>query len=137
MGGNKLNATPWVGREQRELVLSRADRSLHNARAEWRGQFCAVFVLQCRQREPAAGSCLACNPNRTDPFRIGAGVVESRHYLTLEINRDRRVCLGEGLHAHAQPGIINPARSYVNVDKYQPVGRQFGNYYARSVGRSH
>lgn len=54
MGGDKLTATPWVGREQRELVLSRADRSLHNARAEWRGQFCAVFVLQCRQREPAA-----------------------------------------------------------------------------------
>lgn len=56
--------------------------------------------------------------------------LECRHYLTLEISRERRLCMGEVLHVHARPGIVDPARLYVDVDKYQPVARLFGNYYA-------
>jgi hypothetical protein len=34
------------------------------------------------------------------------------------------------VHVHARQGIVDPARMYVNLDEYRPVGRLFGNLYA-------
>jgi flavin reductase (DIM6/NTAB) family NADH-FMN oxidoreductase RutF len=56
--------------------------------------------------------------------------LECRHYRTLEVGAHRQICLGEAVHAHARAGIVDPARMYVNLDEYRPVGRLFGNLYA-------
>ena len=50
---------------------------------------------------------------------------------TLEVSACRRICLGEAVHVHARPGIVDPARMYVHLDEYRRVGRLFGNLYAR------
>jgi flavin reductase (DIM6/NTAB) family NADH-FMN oxidoreductase RutF len=57
--------------------------------------------------------------------------LECRHYKTLEVSACRHICLGEAVHVHARPGIVDAARMYVNLDQYRPVGRLFGNLYAR------
>ena len=57
--------------------------------------------------------------------------LECRHYQTLEVSAHRRICLGEVVHVHARPGIVDPTRMHVNLDEYKPVGRLFGNLYAR------
>ena len=34
------------------------------------------------------------------------------------------------MHLHARPGIVDPARMYVNLAEYKPLARLFGNLYA-------
>lgn len=56
--------------------------------------------------------------------------LECSHYMTLEVSARRRLCLGEVIHVHARPGVIDPRRMYVDLDEYKPVARLFGNLYA-------
>ncbi len=56
--------------------------------------------------------------------------LECRHYQTLEVKNGRRLCIGEVVYLHARPGIIDPARLYVNLEAYKPVARLFANLYA-------
>jgi flavin reductase (DIM6/NTAB) family NADH-FMN oxidoreductase RutF len=56
--------------------------------------------------------------------------LECRHYQTIEVRNGRRLCIGEVVYLHARAGIIDPARLYVNLDAYKPVGRLFANLYA-------
>jgi hypothetical protein len=39
--------------------------------------------------------------------------------------------IGEVIHIHARPGIVDPRRNYVNLDAYRPVARLSGNLYAK------
>lgn len=57
--------------------------------------------------------------------------LECRHYLTLEVTQRRRLCIGQVVYLHARPGIIDAQRLRVNLDAYKPIGRLFGNLYAR------
>jgi flavin reductase (DIM6/NTAB) family NADH-FMN oxidoreductase RutF len=59
-----------------------------------------------------------------------AASLECRHYQTLEVSTERRLCVGEVVYLHARAGIVDPARMYVNLDAYKPVARLFANLYA-------
>jgi flavin reductase (DIM6/NTAB) family NADH-FMN oxidoreductase RutF len=59
-----------------------------------------------------------------------AASLECRHYQTLQVSLERRLCLGEVVYLHARAGIVDPARMYVNLDVYRPVARLFANLYA-------
>jgi flavin reductase (DIM6/NTAB) family NADH-FMN oxidoreductase RutF len=59
-----------------------------------------------------------------------AASLECRHYQTLEVSAERRLCVGEVVYLHARAGIVDPARMYVNLDAYKPVARLFANLYA-------
>ena len=59
-----------------------------------------------------------------------AAALECRHYRTIELSRERHLCLGEVVHFHARAGIVDPELLYVNLDAYRPVARLFGNHYA-------
>jgi flavin reductase (DIM6/NTAB) family NADH-FMN oxidoreductase RutF len=59
-----------------------------------------------------------------------AASLECRHYQTLEVSPERRLCIGEVVYLHARAGIVDPARMYVNLDAYKPVARLFANLYA-------
>jgi len=80
---------------------------------------------RCRRSDGAA--------RRFDP---GAGIAEAaaslecRHYQTLQVSPERRLCVGEVVYLHARAGIVDPARMYVNLDVYRPVARLFANLYA-------
>jgi flavin reductase (DIM6/NTAB) family NADH-FMN oxidoreductase RutF len=55
---------------------------------------------------------------------------ECRHYKTLEVSALRQLIIGEIVHLHARPGVVDPVRMYVNLDEYKPLARLFGNLYA-------
>jgi flavin reductase (DIM6/NTAB) family NADH-FMN oxidoreductase RutF len=59
-----------------------------------------------------------------------AASLECRHYQTLQVSPERRLCVGEVVYLHARAGIVDPARMYVNLDVYRPVARLFANLYA-------
>src|SRR5262249_43749769 len=59
-----------------------------------------------------------------------AASLECRHYQTLVVGPERRLCVGEVVYLHARAGIVDPARMYVNLDVYKPVARLFANLYA-------
>jgi flavin reductase (DIM6/NTAB) family NADH-FMN oxidoreductase RutF len=56
--------------------------------------------------------------------------LECRHYQTLEVGPERRLCVGEVVYLHARAGIVDPERLYVNLEAYKPVARLFANLYA-------
>lgn len=47
----------------------------------------------------------------------------------------RELMIGEVLRLHARAGLPDPARNYVASDRYYPVGRLFGDGYARQRDR--
>jgi flavin reductase (DIM6/NTAB) family NADH-FMN oxidoreductase RutF len=59
-----------------------------------------------------------------------AASLECRHYQTLKVSPERRLCVGEVVHLHARAGIVDPARLYVDLEAYKPVARLFANLYA-------
>jgi flavin reductase (DIM6/NTAB) family NADH-FMN oxidoreductase RutF len=96
-----------------------------------RMNICAVDFPPGTSELDAAG--LTTLPGVAIPVpRIGEAVaaLECRHYLTLEVSVERRLCLGEVVHLHARAGIVDPVRMYVNLDAYKPVARLFANLYA-------
>jgi flavin reductase (DIM6/NTAB) family NADH-FMN oxidoreductase RutF len=57
--------------------------------------------------------------------------LECKHYVTLEVSRERRLCVGQVVYLHARNGILDPKNLRVILDAYRPVARLFGNYYAQ------
>ena len=55
---------------------------------------------------------------------------ECRHYTTLEVSRERRLAIGEIIHIHVRPGIVDPERLRVDMKAYRPLARLYGNFYA-------
>jgi flavin reductase (DIM6/NTAB) family NADH-FMN oxidoreductase RutF len=56
--------------------------------------------------------------------------LECRHYTTLEVSRERRLAIGEVVHIHVRPGIVDPEKLYVDLKQYRPLARRYGNFYA-------
>jgi flavin reductase (DIM6/NTAB) family NADH-FMN oxidoreductase RutF len=56
--------------------------------------------------------------------------LECRHYTTLEVSASRRLAIGEILHAHVRDGLWDDARMRIDMTKYRPLARLFGNFYA-------
>jgi flavin reductase (DIM6/NTAB) family NADH-FMN oxidoreductase RutF len=61
--------------------------------------------------------------------------LECKHFMTLEVSRERRLCIGQVVYLHAREGILDPKNLRVMLDAYRPVARLFGNYYA-SLGET-
>src|SRR3954466_7119749 len=59
-----------------------------------------------------------------------AASLECRHYQTLEVSAERRLCVGEGVYLHARAGLVDPGRMHVALNPYKPVARLFANLYA-------
>jgi flavin reductase (DIM6/NTAB) family NADH-FMN oxidoreductase RutF len=92
---------------------------------------CAVnFPAEISEIDAAELSTLPGTAIPVPRIAEAPAALECRHYMTLEVSARRRLCLGEVLHVHARPGVVDPARMYVNLDAYKPVARLFGNLYA-------
>ena len=60
---------------------------------------------------------------------------ECRQHTTLGIGNSREIILGEVLHAHFAPGIVNPATLHVDPEALDALGRMSGQGYARTRDR--
>jgi flavin reductase (DIM6/NTAB) family NADH-FMN oxidoreductase RutF len=57
--------------------------------------------------------------------------LECRLMQIIPVSPIRNVVLGEVVRIRTRPGIVDPHRLYVDIKKYRPVARLFGNFYAR------
>jgi flavin reductase (DIM6/NTAB) family NADH-FMN oxidoreductase RutF len=61
--------------------------------------------------------------------------LECRKTVSLAFGPHRELLVGEALRLHAREGLVDPERLRVNADAYHPVGRLFGDAYARQRDR--
>ena len=61
--------------------------------------------------------------------------LECRRTVSLAFTGDREIVLGEVVRFHAREGLIDAARLRVVTEAYHPVGRLFGDGYARQRDR--
>jgi flavin reductase (DIM6/NTAB) family NADH-FMN oxidoreductase RutF len=61
--------------------------------------------------------------------------LECRREVSLVFGPQRELLVGEVLRLHARPGLLDTARMRINADAYRPVGRLFGDGYARQNDR--
>ena len=78
----------------------------------------------------AAGVEVAAPRIAQAPFAL-----ECRRNVSLAFGPHRELLVGEVLRLHAREGLIDPARLRVDTDAYHPVGRLFGDGYARQRDR--
>ena len=113
-------------RDRGSFVINLVDEALGE-----RMNICAVDFPPDISEIDASG--LTTVPSVTTPVpRIAEApaALECRHYTTLEVSRERRLVIGEVVHIHVRPGIIDPERLRVDMKEYRPLARLYGNFYA-------
>jgi flavin reductase (DIM6/NTAB) family NADH-FMN oxidoreductase RutF len=96
---------------------------------------CALDLPPDRSEIDAAGLTLLPGIDIAVP-RIAEApfALECRRSLSLAFGPQRELLIGEVLRLHARVGLIDPVRLRV-TDEYRPVGRLFGDGYARQRDR--
>lgn len=97
---------------------------------------CAIDFPPDRSEVEAAGLDLL--PGRDVPVpRIAQApfALECRRTVALAMGPDREIVVGEVLRFHAREGLIDPERLRVVDARYRPVGRLYGEGYARQGDR--
>src|SRR4051794_22608798 len=56
--------------------------------------------------------------------------LECRHYTTLEVSSSRRLAIGEIVQIHIRGGLWNHEKMRIDMKRYHPLARLFGNFYA-------
>ena len=97
---------------------------------------CAVEFPPGLSEIEAAGLALAPGVEVAVP-RIAQApfALECRRTVALAFGPHRELLVGEVLRLHAREGLVDPARLRVDMDAYRPVGRLFGDGYARQGDR--
>jgi flavin reductase (DIM6/NTAB) family NADH-FMN oxidoreductase RutF len=122
-----IKDTPGNIRETGTFVVNLVDEALAEQM-----NICAVDFPPGESEIDAAGLDLCAGAAIPVPRIASAPVaLECRHYLTLEVSRERRLCIGEVVYLHVRDGIVDPGNLRVDIEAYRPVARLHGNYYAR------
>jgi flavin reductase (DIM6/NTAB) family NADH-FMN oxidoreductase RutF len=122
-----IKDTPANIRETGAFVVNLVDEALAEQM-----NICAVDFPRGESEIDAAGLDLCAGTAIPVPRIASAPVaLECRHYLTLEVSRERRLCIGQVVCLHVRNGIVDPDNLRVDIDAYRPVARLHGNYYAR------
>jgi flavin reductase (DIM6/NTAB) family NADH-FMN oxidoreductase RutF len=122
-----IKDTPANIRETGAFVVNLVDEALAEQM-----NICAVDFPREESEIEAAGLDLRAGVAVPVPRIASAPVaLECRHYLTLEVSRERRLCIGRVVCLHVRDGIVDRGNLRVDIDAYRPVARLHGNYYAR------
>jgi flavin reductase (DIM6/NTAB) family NADH-FMN oxidoreductase RutF len=122
-----IKDTPANIRETGFFVVNLVDEALADQM-----NICAVDFPRDESEIDAAGLDLCAGIAVPVPRIASAPVaLECRHYMTLEVSRERRLCIGEVVYLHVRDGIVDPGNLRVDIEAYRPVARLHGNYYAR------
>lgn len=114
-------------RESGEFVVNLVDEPLAEAM-----NVCSIDFPPEVSEVEAAGLDLVAS-TAVEPPRIASAPValECRRTMLLTFGPDRDLLIGEVLHLHARPGLIDPATLYMDHAAYRPIGRLFGSLYCR------
>jgi flavin reductase (DIM6/NTAB) family NADH-FMN oxidoreductase RutF len=122
-----IKDTPGNIRETGTFVVNLVDEALAEQM-----NICAVDFPPGESEIDAAGLDLCAGAAIPVPRIANAPVaLECRHYMTLEVSRERRLCIGQVICLHVRDGIVDPGNLRVDIEAYRPVARLHGNYYAR------
>jgi flavin reductase (DIM6/NTAB) family NADH-FMN oxidoreductase RutF len=90
----------------------------------------AISEIDAAGLELVAGSDVPVPRIAQAPFAL-----ECRRTVALAFGPQRELLVGEVMRLHARDGLIDPERLRVDTDAYHPVGRLFGDGYARQRDR--
>ena len=123
--------TPRNIEETREFVVNLVDEELAEAMA-----VCAVD-FPCDVEEPGeAGLARAPSTTVGVPRIAGAfAAIECRLRQSIAAGLRSRIILGDVTMIHVADGCMDPKSRRVDLDRYRPIGRLFGDHYVRLTDR--
>lgn len=67
---------------------------------------------------------------KTPRLKAAPFAYECKHRVTLNFSPERALLIGEPVRLHAREGLMDPKTLRVDLERYNPVGRLFGEKYA-------
>ncbi len=129
-GGDRKDTTRNIG-ETGFFVINLVDEALAEAM-----NVCAIDFPPGASEIEAAGLTLAPGIDVPVPHIAEAPfALECRRTVALAFGAGREIMLGEVLRLHAREGLLDEARMRIDAEAYRPVGRLFGDGYARQGDR--
>ncbi|MBR0851058.1 flavin reductase family protein [Bradyrhizobium diazoefficiens] len=61
--------------------------------------------------------------------------MECRLWKMIDVNDDRRLIMGEGIHFHIRDELWDADKMRVHMERYHPIGRMFSDRYCRTDDR--
>jgi flavin reductase (DIM6/NTAB) family NADH-FMN oxidoreductase RutF len=113
-------------RERGEFVINLVDEAL----GEQMNQCAVDFPPEVSEIDAAKLNLLPSERIKTPRIKEAPASFECRHYTTLEVSATRRLAIGEILHVHVREGLWDTEKMRIDMTKYRPLARLFGNFYA-------
>ncbi|MDA9505584.1 flavin oxidoreductase [Bradyrhizobium sp. CCBAU 11386] len=114
-----------------EFVVNIADEPLAKAMHESSGDFPPEVGEPDYLGLKLAPSAKIAVPRLADtPWAM-----ECKLWKMIDVNDDRRLIMGEGLHFYIRDELWDEAAMRVHMDRYHPIGRMFADRYCRTDDR--
>jgi len=114
-----------------EFVVNIADEPLARAMHESSGDFPPEIGEPNHLGLKLAPSTRIAVPRLADtPFAM-----ECRIWKTIDVNGDRQLIMGEGIHFYIRDELWDDKAMRVHMDRYHPIGRMFADRYCRTDDR--
>ncbi|MEY9183320.1 flavin reductase (DIM6/NTAB) family NADH-FMN oxidoreductase RutF [Bradyrhizobium sp. USDA 326] len=114
-----------------EFVVNIADEPLARAMHESSGDFPPEIGEPDHLGLKLAPSTKVAVPRLADtPWAM-----ECKLWKMIDVNNDRRLIMGEGIHFHIRDELWDPEAMRVHMDRYHPIGRMFADRYCRTDDR--
>jgi flavin reductase (DIM6/NTAB) family NADH-FMN oxidoreductase RutF len=118
-------------RATNEFVVNMTDEPLARAMHESSGDFPPEIGEPDYLNLKLAPSTKIAVPRLADaPFAM-----ECKTWKEIDVNGDRLLVIGEGIHFHIRDELWDHAAMRVHMDRYHPIGRMFADRYCRTDDR--
>ncbi|HZQ62551.1 MAG TPA: flavin reductase family protein [Casimicrobiaceae bacterium] len=113
-------------RDRGEYVINLVDEAL----GEQMNQCAVDFPPEISEIEAAKLNLKPSVKVKIPRIAEAPAALECRHFTTLEVSATRRLAIGEILHVHVREELWDPDKMRVDMSKYRPLARLYGNFYA-------
>ncbi|WP_063691165.1 flavin reductase family protein [Bradyrhizobium stylosanthis] len=114
-----------------EFVVNLADEPLAQAMHESSGDFPPEIGEPDYLGLKLAPSTAIAVPRLAD----APWAMECKLWKLIDVNDDRRLIMGEGIHFHIRDELWDDKAMRVHMDRYHPIGRMFADRYCRTDDR--
>ena len=114
-----------------EFVVNMADEPLAQAMHESSGDFPPEIGEPDYLGLKLAPSSKIAVPRLAD----APWAMECKLWKLIDVNDDRKLIMGEGLHFHIRDELWDDEAMRVHMDRYHPIGRMFADRYCRTDDR--
>ena len=114
-----------------EFVVNIADEPLAKAMHESSGDFAPEIGEPDYLGLKLAPSAKVAVPRLAD----APWAMECKLWKLIDVNNDRRLIMGEGIHFHIRDELWDDKAMRVHMDRYHPIGRMFADRYCRTDDR--